>query len=104
MQADTTLAPDERTDLELADAIEAVCRVRKEWQVMNADETAIRMWFTYDDHTRPAHAAQKWLDEHPHLKAQGYHVVERHLLSEKESLALEAARRLRATPPEESIQ
>lgn len=95
MTADTKLAPCP-TDLELADAIEAACRGRKEWQVMNADETALCMWFTHEDHSRPAHAAQKWLDEHPSKKAEGYHVVERHLHSKLETLALDAAKRLRA--------
>lgn len=95
MADSTTLAPCP-TDQELADTIETACKGRKEWQVMNADETALCMWFTHDDYTRPAQAAQKWLDEHPSKKAEGYHVVERHLHSELETLALEAAKRLRA--------
>lgn len=89
-------APQGPSNAALADAIETACRGRKEWQVMNADETALCMWFTHDDYTRPAQAAQKWLDEHPTHKADGYHVVERHLFSTLEDLALEAAKRLRA--------
>lgn len=101
--ADTTtqsasLQTAELSEAALADAIEAECPGRTEWQIMNADETALCMWFTRDDHTRPAHAAQQWLDEHPSKKAEGYHVVERRLHSKREELALEAAKRLRAAP------
>ncbi len=91
----------ELSDITLADAIEAECPGRTEWQIMNADETGLCMWFRHDDHTRPAHAAQQWLDEHPSKKAEGYHVVEVRLRSTLEVLAMEAAKRLRAAaaPP-----
>lgn len=83
----------------LSAQIQGIGMGRREWLVMNRDESAFCICFSYRHSANPAREAASWLDEKRRsspgwVEANGYHVVERLFFTEVETLALEAAKLL----------
>jgi hypothetical protein len=77
--------------VEIAAVLGKLSGPTKEWLVMDKGETSYRLSLNYDESANPARECQEHLDRSPHLKAQGYHVVERTVRNHSQQAAYDAA-------------